>query len=376
MNSFILLQGLLFVLLLSYVLTTRTNEERVELVLLYGSSNRCSRETARRFNALATTVDPIAHTTVQRLIAKFKATFSVKDAPRSGRGKAMTEDQEIDVLADFIENPRQSISEVAERHGVSYGGTQRLLKHHKFHPYKVRLIHELNEDDPDRRLQFCDTMQEKITDDPDFLMKICFSDESTFFLNGEVNRHNCRYWAQENPLVGRETHTQYPQKINVWCGILGDRIIGPFFIDGNLTGPLYLQMLEEAIVPKIIEAIEDSADDFDPWFQQDGAPPHFSLQVRAFLDEQFPDQWIGRRGTIEWPARSPDLTPLDYFLWGHLKSKVYETAPRDIAELRQRIIDECAKITPEILRNVREEFEYRLCHCQAKDGYQFEQEIR
>ena len=44
---------------------------------------------------------------------------------------------------------------------------------------------------------------------------------------------------------------------------------------------------------------------------------------------------------VEWPARSPDLTPLDFFLWGYLKSKVYVTPPRDLLYLRGRITQEC-----------------------------------
>jgi len=40
---------------------------------------------------------------------------------------------------------------------------------------------------------------------------------------------------------------------------------------------------------------------------------------------QYPERWIGRRGAIKWPPRSPDLTPLDYFMWGYLKERVYKT---------------------------------------------------
>lgn len=43
------------------------------------------------------------------------------------------------------------------------------------------------------------------------------------------------------------------------------------------------------------------------WFQQDGPPPHFGLQVRQFLNHTFPGKWIGRRGTTEWPPRSPPI---------------------------------------------------------------------
>jgi len=43
---------------------------------------------------------------------------------------------------------------------------------------------------------------------------------------------------------------------------------------------------------------------------------------------------------IEWPPRSPDLTPLDFFLWGYLKQKVFSTPPQDLPTLRRRIVDE------------------------------------
>lgn len=48
-------------------------------------------------------------------------------------------------------------------------------------------------------------------------------------------------------------------------------------------------------------------------FQHDGAPAHFSRRCREYLNRRFPMQWIGRGGPIAWPARSPDLTPVDFF---------------------------------------------------------------
>ena len=39
---------------------------------------------------------------------------------------------------------------------------------------------------------------------------------------------------------------------------------------------------------------------------------------------------------VEWPPRSPDSTPCDFFLWGHLKNEVYKTPPTDLQELRDR----------------------------------------
>ncbi|GFV47961.1 uncharacterized protein TNCV_1994451 [Trichonephila clavipes] len=59
------------------------------------------------------------------------------------------------------------------------------------------------------------------------------------------------------------------------------------------------------------------------WFQHDGAPPHFSVDVRSALDTAYLGRWIGRGGPVNWPASSPDLSCLDFFLWGHMKSLIY-----------------------------------------------------
>ena len=46
--------------------------------------------------------------------------------------------------------------------------------------------------------------------------------------------------------------------------------------------------------------------------------------VQDNLDQRFGQQWIGRGGPTVWPTSFPDLTPLDYYLWGHMKSMIYE----------------------------------------------------
>ena len=61
------------------------------------------------------------------------------------------------------------------------------------------------------------------------------------------------------------------------------------------------------------------------YFQHDGAPPHYSRLVREYLNASFRNRWLGRGGPVAWPPRSPDLTPLDYYIWGHMKTLVYES---------------------------------------------------
>jgi hypothetical protein len=71
------------------------------------------------------------------------------------------------------------------------------------------------------------------------------------------------------------------------------------------------------------------------FYLQDGAPPHYRRHVRAYLDDTLPGRQIGRRGAIEYPPRSPDLTPLDFYLWGTLKDEVYRQRPATLNALRE-----------------------------------------
>jgi hypothetical protein len=78
------------------------------------------------------------------------------------------------------------------------------------------------------------------------------------------------------------------------------------------------------------------------WLQQDGAPAHFG--GAAFLHRQFPDRLVGRGGPVACPARSSDLTLMNYFLWGHIKPLVYVKRSGSRSELIYRILDAAYQI--------------------------------
>ncbi|GFS60576.1 RNase H domain-containing protein [Trichonephila clavipes] len=58
------------------------------------------------------------------------------------------------------------------------------------------------------------------------------------------------------------------------------------------------------------------------WFQQDGATCHTARATIDLLKDTFGDRLISRFGPVNWPARSCNLTPLDYFLWGYVKKPI------------------------------------------------------
>lgn len=78
------------------------------------------------------------------------------------------------------------------------------------------------------------------------------------------------------------------------------------------------------------------------------------------LNEILGDRIISKNGIILWPPRSPDLNACDFFLWGHLKQKLYRTEMNDIEELKFRIQKEIADIKPDKLQKVFENFKNKL----------------
>jgi hypothetical protein len=80
------------------------------------------------------------------------------------------------------------------------------------------------------------------------------------------------------------------------------------------------------------------------WYMRDGAPAHFSRDVRDVLNNTYNDRWTDSEGPTARPTRSPDLNPLDFYMWKHLKFLVY-AAPIDNKEaLHNRIVEACQTI--------------------------------
>ncbi|GFU91436.1 transposable element Tc3 transposase [Trichonephila clavipes] len=96
------------------------------------------------------------------------------------------------------------------------------------------------------------------------------------------------------------------------------------------------------------------------WFQQDGATCHTARATIDLLKDTFGDRLISRFGPVNWPPRYCDLTPLDYFLWGYVKSLVYADKPQTLDHLENNIRLVIADIRPQMLEKVIENWTSRL----------------
>ena len=150
--------------------------------------------------------------TIKSIKDKFERTGSVATAEKSGRKKTVnTEENQMTVALAFVNSPKKSTRRAAEELGIDRSSLRRILKSLKMKPYRPALLHGLLEDDPDRRLQFCETLNDfSLNEDPEILNKIIWSDEATFKLSGHINRHNCVYWSHENPHLVLEKQNKQP----------------------------------------------------------------------------------------------------------------------------------------------------------------------
>lgn len=112
------------------------------------------------------------------------------------------------------------------------------------------------------------------------------------------------------------------------------------------------------------------------WLQHDGCPVHFYVRAREILNLDHNQRWIGRVGIINWPARSPDLTPIDFFLRGLLIEKAYAFKPTTPENIRDRTRNACHELNGEILRRTHDSFIVRAGKCIEADGHYFEHFIK
>ncbi|GFY17830.1 uncharacterized protein TNCV_1075651 [Trichonephila clavipes] len=171
----------------------------------------------------------------------------------------------------------------------------------------------IHQNDHQARRRFVEWAQNEIAVVPDFQKRILFSDEAHFWLNGYVKKQNCRIWSEANPQVYVETPL-HPEKLTVWCALWAARAT--------------------------IDLLKDTLG----------------------------DRLISRFGPVNWNPRSCDLTPLDYFLWGYVKSLVNADKPQTHDHLEDNIRRVIADIRPQMLEKVIENWTSRLDNIRASPG--------
>ena len=128
--------------------------------------------------------NPPSRSSIRQWHKKFMETESVLDAVRTGRSRISAENIER-VRQAFNRSPMKSIRTAARKLELPPTTVLKVLhKKLRLYAYKVQMLQRLQPSDKPKRKEFADNMLRRISEDEEFLMRICFSDEATFHVSG------------------------------------------------------------------------------------------------------------------------------------------------------------------------------------------------
>ena len=353
-----------------------TPEQRVFVVLNY-TRTQSTTQVRNAFRERFPNRNPPAASTILENVRKYEnsGTSLNLNKSNSGRRRTTRTAENIDAVRDLLqENPHMS----ARRNPIpiSRASFNRITRQDiKWHPYRMHVRHELLPADFARRLRFSVWLNERCRRE-NFLDSFLIGDEASFVMNGEVNTQNVRQYAPKgHPPAFNFERSHSREHLTVWAALCGNGMIfGLYFFEQNVNGIAYLRMFNEFVFPQLAERFNNQHWEGmfrGLWWAQDGAPAHRLIAVRDRLNAVFGNnRVIGLGHNVEWPPRSPDLTPCDFFLWGYIKDKVFSSPPRDIDELRQKIIREfnALREQPAFVTRAVRDMHRRTMLCVAREG--------
>jgi hypothetical protein len=252
---------------------------------------------------------------------------------------------EVRVLRRVEEGPGTSVRRIAAAEGIGVPLVWIILHEQSLHPYHIQRVKALTPPDHRERVVYYHWLLAKFVVNPRFVGNILFTDDAGFTRDVIVNFHNTHVWMDDYPHTTVASRHQHRFSINVWVGIVGDQILGPVVLPNRLTGAVCRRFLVNDL-PVLLEHVPLHQRQH-MWFMHDGTPPHFLRIFRQHLNQTFGEHWIGHGSPVNWPARSRDLNPLDFWLWGHLNTLVYSAPINDVEVLQQRVQNACHEIRVE-----------------------------
>ena len=138
----------------------------------------------------------------------------------------------------------------------------------------------------------------------------------------------------------------------------------------SVNSERYQEMLTQHVWPEV----RNLSSRRSYWFMQDGATSHTTNLNINFLIDKFRGRVISRRSPLghEWPPYSPDLNPLDSFVWGYVEDQVRRIEPESIPELQRAVENVGATILTERMNDAAQNVRKHAQACLGASGGHFE----
>lgn len=262
-----------------------------------------------------------------------------------------------------FEDPSISIRGLAAEFNVVKTTMLRIVHEdlrYKSYVQKVRQL--LSDATRNKRLERCHILLSSLKHSAAGRLRF-FSDEKIFTVDAKINRRNDRWLAHDPsdvPFVGK---TKFPSKIHVLSVVSseGDIMAPHFFQTGEtITKEVYLHVLQTVVEPWM-----NSVSCGRPYvFQQDGAPAHTSHLVQGWLSEHVSMFW----DKDMWPPNSPDLNPLDYYVWGVVERESNKSQHANSESLATAIRRAFDNLSRDVVKKACERFRTRIEKVIAANG--------
>lgn len=183
-----------------------TPEQRAQIVEIYFQNNSSPRNVFRLLRPFYGRHNRPTERTIREVINKFRTRFTCLDINEPERARPVRTEENIQAVAASVrEDHDLSIRRRAQHLNMSCSTLWKILrKDLGLRAYKIQLVQELKPGDMPQRRIFGEWAMAKLAEDRHFYRKIVFSDEAHFWLNGYVNKQNCRIWSDEQPITVQE----------------------------------------------------------------------------------------------------------------------------------------------------------------------------
>jgi transposase len=304
--------------------------------------------------------------TVKRWCTMINHTGSIEPSYSPGRPRiARTKGNIQKVKSRLQRKKRVSSRKLANELGISRRSVQRILQSDLgCRPYKKIIEPFLTDDHKIKRKKFANWIRTNFKKEQ--TMKILFSDEKMFDIDGVYNAQNDRVWAVDRAEADKNGAIQpkrkFPAKVMVWLGVCSEGVTPLVILDeGTINHDRYIR----EVLPVALKYGNKVFGD-DWVYQQDGAKPHIHKLTQQWCSDNFPS-FINKD---RWPPNSPDLNPLDYSIWDELvhamnwskiisKKTLIEELKRSVKKIRKEVIFEsCNSWTNRLFRLSKIDFNY------------------
>lgn len=288
--------------------------------------------------------------TIERWCKLISESGTIELSTSSGRRRSVRTKKVVQKVKTRLKRKNGvTTRKLAQELGISRTTIRRILKTDLgHHPFKKIATPYLPNNHKIRRVKFANWVRHRYRKDE--TLRILFSDEKMFDINGVYNSQNDRIWAPNrdaaNAKGGIKPLQKFPQKVMVWLGACSKGVTPLVILDNGTVN--HTRYIKEVLPVALKYGNEVFGNNWT--YQQDSARAHTHNLSQQWCKDNFPDFIPARR----WPPNSPDLNPLDYSVWDELvhsmrwdnvksKKTLIDELKRAVKRMRSEVILESCK---------------------------------